>query len=109
MLNALTDSLIASSALIVHCSPLPSLLPPPVTHMPPFVTEQPPGGHKHPITGKRKEGVWKGYLKLKGPASVKIVYGFDKEDEEFLADDPRRGSNAITPNFLSQDDEEGWG
>lgn len=46
------------------------------------VTDQPPGGHKHPITGRRQEGVWKGYLKLRGPASVKIVYGFDTEDEE---------------------------
>ena len=47
-----------------------------------IVTEQPPGGHKHPITGKRKEGVWKGYVYKHGPATVKIVYGFDQPDEE---------------------------
>ena len=46
------------------------------------VTEKPPGGFAHPITGNRTEGVWKGYLKYKGPASVKIVYGFDEADEE---------------------------
>lgn len=47
-----------------------------------IVTEQPPGGHKHPRQGIRKEGVWKGYVKRLGPASVKIVYGFDTPDEE---------------------------
>ena len=44
------------------------------------VTSQPPGGHKHPITKERKEGVWKGYSL--SAAHVKIVYGFDKVDDE---------------------------
>ena len=43
------------------------------------VTSQPPGGHKHPITKERKEGVWKGYLHSAG--HVKVVYGFHSADE----------------------------
>lgn len=58
------------------------------------VTSQPPGGHKHPITGERKEGVWKGYSH--SPSHVKIVYGFDRMDDSgafntggFLGEIPR--------------------